>query len=223
MFINITKQTKQNNKKKKRISPSVVACIGTIIIIIGGFFLSYNYIMTKKVMVYEYMNNVFYAKGNENDVSVEEENINNSDQGIDESEMDPNQYIGYLEIPKLNFKKGFYPKNSELNDVDKNLLLVKESSYPNVSKGNLIIAGHSGTAWNSFFNDLYKLSVGDDTKVIFNNKTYTYKIVNIYKAPKVGQIAVYRNKNRTTLTLVTCTNNDSTTQTIYISELEKVE
>ena len=223
MFINITKQTKQNNKKKKRISPSVVACIGTIIIIIGGFFLSYNYIMTKKVMVYEYMNNVFYAKGNENDVSVEEENINNSDQEIDESEMDPNQYIGYLEIPKLNFKKGFYPKNSELNDVDKNLLLVKESSYPNVSKGNLIIAGHSGTAWNSFFNDLYKLSVGDETKVIFNNKTYTYKIVNIYKAPKVGQIAVYRNKNRTTLTLVTCTNNDSTTQTIYISELEKVE
>ena len=223
MFINITKQTKQNNKKKKRISPSVVACIGTIIIIIGGFFLSYNYIMTKKVMVYEYMNNVFYAKGNENDVSVEEENINNSDQGIDESEMDPNQYIGYLEIPKLNFKKGFYPKSSELNDVDKNLLLVKESSYPNVSKGNLIIAGHSGTAWNSFFNDLYKLSVGDETKVIFNNKTYTYKIVNIYKAPKVGQIAVYRNKNRTTLTLVTCTNNDSTTQTIYISELEKVE
>ena len=223
MFINITKQTKQNNKKKKRISPSVVACIGTIIIIIGGFFLSYNYIMTKKVIVYEYMNNVFYAKGNENDVSVEEENINNSDQGIDESEMDPNQYIGYLEIPKLNFKKEFYPKNSELNDVDKNLLLVKESSYPNVSKGNLIIAGHSGTAWNSFFNDLYKLSVGDETKVIFNNKTYTYKIVNIYKAPKVGQIAVYRNKNRTTLTLVTCTNNDSTTQTIYISELEKVE
>lgn len=223
MFINITKQTKQNNKKKKRISPSVVACIGTIIIIIGGFFLSYNYIMTKKVMVYEYMNNVFYAKGNENDVSVEEENINNSDQGIDESEMDPNQYIGYLEIPKLNFKKGFYPKSSELNDVDKNLLLVKESSYPNVSRGNLIIAGHSGTAWNSFFNDLYKLSVGDETKVIFNNKTYTYKIVNIYKAPKVGQIAVYRNKNRTTLTLVTCTNDDSTTQTIYISELEKVE
>ena len=223
MFINITKQTKQNNKKKKRISPSVVACIGTIIIIIGGFFLSYNYIMTKKVMVYEYMNNVFYAKGNENDVSVEEENINNSDQGIDESEMDPNQYIGYLEIPKLNFKKGFYPKSSELNDVDKNLLLVKESSYPNVSRGNLIIAGHSGTAWNSFFNDLYKLSVGDETKVKFNNKTYTYKIVNIYKAPKVGQIAVYRNKNRTTLTLVTCTNDDSTTQTIYISELEKVE
>lgn len=220
MFINTTKQDKNN---KKRISPSVVACIGTIIIIIGGFFLSYNYIMSKKVMVYDYMNNVFYTKSVENTPTVEEENINNGDEGIPEDQMDPNQYIGYLEIPKLSFSKGFYPKNSELNDVDKNLLLVKESDYPNVSKGNLIIAGHSGDAWNSFFNDLYKLSVGDVAKVIYNNKTYSYKIVNIYTAPKVGQIAVYRNKNRTTLTLVTCTNNDSTTQTIYISELESIE
>lgn len=221
MFINIAKRN--NKKNRKGISPSVVACIGTIIIIIGGFFLSYNYIMTKKVMVYDYMNNVFYSTGSMNTPQIEEESINNSDEGISEDQMNPNQYIGYLEIPKLNFSKGFYPKNSELNDVDKNLLLVKESDYPNVSKGNLIIAGHSGDAWNSFFNDLYQLVIGDNLKVVYNNKTYTYKIVNIYKAPKTGQIAIYRNKKRTTLTLVTCTNNDSTTQTIYISELESIE
>ncbi len=220
MFINITED---NKKKKKRISPSLVACIGTIIIIIGGFFLSYNYIMSKKVMVYEYMNNVFYSKNEENSPQVEEENIHNSDQGIPEESMDPNQYIGYLEIPKLNFSKGFYPKHSSLNDVDKNLLVVNESDYPNVSKGNLIIAGHSGNAWNSFFDDLYKLSVGDQLKVKYNNKTYNYKIVNIYKADKTGHIAIYRNQNRTTLTLVTCTNNDNKTQTIYISELDSIE
>lgn len=220
MCINIVKKNK--SKKKKRISPSVVACIGTIIIITGGFFLSYNYIMTKKVMVYEYMNNIFYSRGGENTPQVEEENINTNDKGIPEDQIDLNQYIGQLEIPKLNFSKGFYPKHSQFNDVDKNLLVVKESNYPNVSKGNLIIAGHSGNAWNSFFNDLYRLSVGDELRVIYNNKTYTYKIVNIYKEPKVGRIAIYRNKNRTTLTLVTCTNNDSTTQTIYISELQSV-
>ncbi|MCI8347249.1 MAG: sortase [Bacilli bacterium] len=220
MCINIVKKNK--SKKKKRISPSVVACIGTIIIIIGGFFLSYNYIMTKKVMVYEYMSNIFYSRGGENTPQVEEENINTNDKGIPEDQIDLNQYIGQLEIPKLNFSKGFYPKDSQFNDVDRNLLVVKESDYPNVSKGNLIIAGHSGDAWNSFFNDLYQLSSGDDLRVIYNNKTYTYKIVNIYKEPKVGQIAIYRNKNRTTLTLVTCTNNDSTTQTIYISELQSV-
>ena len=46
------KDKKIINRKKKRISPSVTALIGTIIIMIGGFFLSYNYVNTKKVMVY---------------------------------------------------------------------------------------------------------------------------------------------------------------------------
>ena len=211
----------KENKRRKRISPSVVAAIGTIIIIVGGFFLSYNYVQSKKVMVYDYMNNIFYSSGKDVATKEEKENINNGDSEI--PNVSDNQYIGYLEIPKINFNKGFYKKDSDLNDVDKNLLLVKEADYPNVSQGNLIIAGHSGNAWNSFFNDLYKLSVGDEAKVKFNNKTYTYKFVNIYKAAKTGTISIYRNSKRTTLTLVTCTNNDSTTQTIYIGELESVE
>ena len=223
MFIKTAKKqdNKKIDKKKKRISPSVVAAIGTIIIIVGGFFLSYNYVQSKKVMVYDYMNNVFYSNGGDVATKEDEENINTGDSEI--PNVSDNQYIGYLEIPKINFNKGFYKKESSLNDVDKNLLLVKEADYPNVSHGNLIIAGHSGNAWNSFFNDLYKLSVGDEAKVKFNNKTYTYKFVNIYKAAKTGTISIYRNSKRTTITLVTCTNNDSTTQTIYIGELESVE
>ncbi|MDO5003481.1 MAG: sortase [bacterium] len=221
MFIKrIKKQV--NNKNKKRISPSVVAFIGTSIILVGGFFLSYNYVMSKKVMVYDYMANVFNSSGS-SVKTTEEENIITDSNNDTSKKYDVNQYVGYLEIPKINFNKGFYPKESEQNDVDKNLLLVKEASYPDIAQGNLIIAGHSGTAWNSFFNDLYKLSVGDTAKVKFQGKTYTYKFVNIYKASKTGTISIYRNSKRTTLTLVTCTNNDSTTQTIYIGELESVE
>lgn len=221
MFTKIIKR-QINNKNKKRISPSVVAFIGTTIILLGGFFLSYNYIMTKKVMVYDYMSNVFNSSGNSVEIN-QEENIIQENSNNTNATYDPNQYVGYLEIPKINFNKGFFPKESEYNDVDKNLLLVKEASYPNVEKGNLIIAGHSGTAWNSFFNDLYKLDTGDVAKVKFQGKTYTYKFVNIYKASKTGTISIYRNSQRTTLTLVTCTNNDKTTQTIYIGELQSVE
>ena len=221
MFIKTIKK-QVNNENKKRISPSVVAFIGTSIILVGGFFLSYNYVMSKKVMVYDYMANVFNSSGSSVE-TTEEENIITDSNNDTSKKYDVNQYVGYLEIPKINFNKGFYPKESEQNNVDKNLLLVKEASYPDVAQGNLIIAGHSGTAWNSFFNDLYKLSVGDTAKVKFQGKTYTYKFVNIYKASKTGTISIYRNSKRTTLTLVTCTNNDSTTQTIYIGELESVE
>lgn len=222
MFIKTIKK-QVNNENKKRISPSVVAFIGTSIILVGGFFLSYNYVMSKKVMVYDYMANVFNSSGSSVEQKEEEENIITDSNNDTSKKYDVNQYVGYLEIPKINFNKGFYPKESEQNNVDKNLLLVKEANYPDVAKGNLIIAGHSGTAWNSFFNNLYKLSVGDTAKVKFQGKTYTYKFVNIYKASKTGTISIYRNSKRTTLTLVTCTNNDSTTQTIYIGELESVE
>ena len=220
MFIKQIKHNSENNKQKRRISPNVVALIGTIIIMTGGFFLSYNYIMSKKSMAYDYMNNIFFTKASE---EVEEENIIADSDAEVPNASNPYQPIGTLIIDKIGLNKNFYNKDSELNNVDKNLLLVEESSYPNEAKGNLIIAGHSGDGWNAFFNDLYKLQIGDTPKVIYNNKTYTYKIVNIYKAPKVGTIAIYRNQKRTTLTLVTCTNNDSKTQTIYISELQSVE
>ena len=42
-----------------------------------------------------------------------------------------------------------------------------------------------------FFNDLYKLSVGDTAKVIYNNKTYTYKFVNIYCYSYLTLIYIY--------------------------------
>ena len=49
--------TKQD---KKRVSPSVTAFIGALITLIGGFFLSYNYIQSQKVLAYDYMSSTFY-------------------------------------------------------------------------------------------------------------------------------------------------------------------
>ncbi len=211
--------------KKKRISPNVVAVIGALIITLGGFFLFYNYIESKKIMAYDYMVNVFYK---ENEKITEYEEEIEGEQSEEETEQKQqeevtNDYIGYLHIPKINFSKGFLDVKAPDNDVEKNILVVDGSSYPDVDKGNLIIAGHSGTGWKAFFNDLYKLDVGDEAYIEYKNKKYTYKFTKIYKQEKVGTIAIYRNYKKTTLTLVTCTNNDSNSQTIYIAELQSVE
>ena len=212
---------KHNNKKQeKRISPEMIAIIGSITILIGGFFLSYNYIQSKKVIAFDYISNIFYEQNQEIIVSDGEQEIEEEEEDLGEV---TNNYIGYLTIPKINLKKGFLDKRSPDNDVEKNILVVEGSSYPTKDKGNFILAGHSGTGWKAFFNDLYKLNKGDKAIVTYKGKTYTYKITNIYTQPKVGKIAIYRNYDKTTLTLITCTNNDSTTQTIYIAELESVE
>ena len=166
----------------------------------------------------EYMSNTFY--NNSDVVIVSENSISNEEELPDEV---TDEYIGYLTIPKINLTKGFLDKRSSENNVDKNLLVVEGSNYPDHEAGNLIIAGHSGTGWNSFFNDLYQLNINDTAYVNYKQKKYIYKIVNIYKQPKIGKLAIYRDYTKTTLTLITCTNDDDTTQTVYIAELVNIE
>ena len=222
MFTRI--ERKPNKKNKVKNSPSVTAFIGASLTLIGVFFLSYNYIQAEKVYAYDYMSKAFYNGTDvvivpEEEAETEEENTN--EYGLPEEVTD--EYIGYLTIPKINLTKGFLDIRSTENNVDKNLLVVNGSNYPDKDKGNLIIAGHSGTGWNSFFNDLYKLNENDTVYVTYKGKKYIYAIKNIYTQPKIGKLAIYRDYTKTTLTLITCTNNDSTTQTVYIAELSSVE
>ena len=209
---------RKQNKQEKRISSSTTAAIGAVIIIIGGFFLSYNYIISKKIVAYDYMASVFNR-----DVEILDYEGELEKEPVEEElGKVTNDYIGYLTIPKINLKKGFLDMRSELNNVEQNVTVISGSSYPNKEKGNLILAAHSGTGWKAFFNDLYKLSTGDKAIVSYKGKTYTYTIVNIYKQEKTGKVAIYRNYDKTTLTLITCTNFDNATQTIYIAELDSV-
>ena len=219
------KRTQRNQEyNQKRISPSVVAIIGATLTLIGGFFVSYNYIQSKKVYAYDYMANIFYESNEQEEIaSQEQEQEQQPEETTEESDTYTDEYIGYLVIPKINLNKGFVDKRSSENDVEKNIMVIEGSNYPDVDKGNFIIAGHSGTGWKAFFNDLYQLNVGDESYVTYKGKRYIYKISNIYKQPKTGKIAIYRDYDKTTLTLVTCTNNDDTTQTVYIAELENVE
>jgi len=218
--------------QRKKISSSATAAIGALITLVGGFLLFYNYISSKKIMAYDYMSSVFYNSNElQNITEDDEKNKPLSSTNLQGEVTD--DYIGYLTIPKINLTKGFLDKRSltkgfldyrySENDVEKNILVVDGSNYPNVEKGNFILAGHSGTGWKAFFNDLYKLKINDVIYINYKNKKCTYTITSIYTQPKIGKIAIYRDYNKTTLTLITCTNNDSKTQTIYIAELVNVE
>lgn len=221
MFIKM--QNMQNKSKKtKRISPDVVAIVGTLLTLIGGFFLSYNYVESKRLLTYDYMSNIFYKKEDKEIIVKDNVDIKEEETKEEANAQVTDEYIGYLTIPKINLTKGFVDMKSSENDVEKNIFIVAGSTMPDVEKGNLIIAGHSGSGWKAFFNDLYKLVTGDIAHITYNNKKYIYKITNIYKQPKTGRIAIYRNYDKTVLTLVTCTNNDDTTQTVYIAELQSV-
>ncbi|MBR3049125.1 MAG: sortase [Bacilli bacterium] len=211
----------KKRKRKKKMKASTVAVLCALVAMLGLYMISFNYVQAKKVVAYDYMSREFY--GDQEVVEIKKEKKEKKEEVIEIEEDYDDSYIGYLTIPKINLTKGFVDKRSKENNVEKNIIVVEGSDYPNVKKGNLILAGHSGTGWKAFFNDLQQLSKGDIMYVNYKNKTYEYKLVNIYTQAKVGKLSIYRNYDKTTLTLITCTNNDSRTQTVYISELQKVK
>ena len=209
--------------KKKRISPSTVALIGAFVITIGGFFILYNFISDKKLFAYDYMNEQIYDNRETEIYDVNTTEVKTDEETNTKNYQDIESYIGYLEIPKIKFKRGFYNITSKLNTVEANIEIIKGSEMPDVTNGNLIIAGHSGTGWKAFFKNLYKLEVGDEAIVTYAGINYKYKITNIYKQKNTGTVSIKRNYDKSTLTLITCTKGDSSTQTIYIAELDSVE
>lgn len=192
----------------------------------GAPLLLSNYIKEKRDVVFSQMN-LALSENNIQDIKNKklgdnlEEEVESAP--VEGSSANANytyeEYLGIIDIPKINLYKGFYSKNSNLNNVKFNLYLLKESNYPDTEKGNLIIAGHSGNYNNSYFANLYQLVLGDEITIHYNNKNYIYKITNIYNEKKTGSVRIFRDNNKTTLTLITCTKDDDYHQTIYISEL----
>ena len=89
---------------------------------------------------------------------------------------------------------------------------------PDEEKGNVILAAHSGNARISYFKNLDKLVIGDDISIEYNSVIYNYKVVDIYLIDKTGTAEIIRDKNKSTLTLITCKHNTNK-QIIVIAEL----
>lgn len=221
----ILNQNKNNNKKRRGLRKSQLLLIGSFLVFIGLFIFSYNHLVFLKDQVFASME---IAIAGLNLPIEEEEEVNTpiadnvSDGTVYQQsvkEIDYSKYAGVLEIPKIGLKRGFYNTDSKYNSIEYNVSVVAGSTMPDVSNGNLMLMAHSGDAYISFFAYLYRLNVGDSAYITYQGKKYRYNIVNIYTVPKTGKVAIYRNYNKTTLTLITCTKNDDTTQTIYIAEL----
>lgn len=204
-----------------------------ILLIIGGIvLLSWNYLLEKRQDAYDEINFVLseIPQVIENDTIPEDEDVivetptkeevsfSYNTESTNDFSLSRNYYIGKLVIPKINLAKGFAAQNSSQNNVDKNIAIIKPSDYPDVTKGNFIIAGHAGHAWNTFFRDLRKLAIGDIAEVYYKNVKYTYTLVKIYNEPRGSMLKIYRNTDKTTLTLITCSMTDKKKQTIFIFE-----
>lgn len=207
--------------------------ISVILIFVGITLIATNYLSQKRDEIFSSINlsllenkeesiDISVEEMNESDISIPEENssVSNSSSSNDSNIRNEiyEYYLAKLEIPKISLSRGFYDKSSSLNRLSINIKMLNESAYPDEANGNVILAAHSGNYYNSYFGNLWKLELGDEAYLYYNNVKYVYKITNIYTDAKDGDVIVKRNPNKSTLTLITCTKDDESTQTIYILE-----
>ena len=212
----------------------ILLTIGTLLVILSLCLLFYDRVELLKSNVFAEVEKEKYLEG----YADSDDTINDTNNEVDaetdeiEQEEDPElvpkasdwkqkiakEFIGYLEIKKINLNQGLVSKNSYYNKLYYNIQMLGPSDYPDKNNGNVILAAHSGSGSLSYFKHLYKLSKGDEAKITYKGYVYTYKIVNIYNVPKVGKVKVNRNFSKSCLTLITCTHNSKTEQTVYILE-----
>lgn len=126
--------------------------------------------------------------------------------------------IMILEIPKIKFRGNIYDIYSGLNDIDKNIIIMKDSDMPDEKNSILIIGGHSGYGKYAYFNNLKELNDNDKISLTYKNKKYNYKIINHYLDSKDGSISVNNYKDKNILILYTCYT-DKKNYLVYVAEM----
>lgn len=127
--------------------------------------------------------------------------------------------IADIIVPKIGINRKLYSINSKKNTVEKNIQIIESSSMPDVKNGNLILAAHSGDSKISYFHNLNKLEKNDEIIIVYDNIDYRYLVSDKYTVLKTGKVSIKRDRNKNTVTLITCKGENE--QLVVIGYLDK--
>lgn len=204
----------------KRKSKLIIEIIGLLVLASGIFILIYHYSKIEKldkesdIKIEEFLNKEIPLKNEASidDTTIEEEKTNNQDYN----------YIAVLEIPSINLKRGLVDPSSPYNNVNYNIQIIDNSTMPNITNGNFVLASHNGASYISFFKNLNRMNINDKIYVYYQGYKYEYSLTEIYDTPKDGKVEIVRDYDKTTITLITCKKNSKDTQVVYIGYLTNI-
>lgn len=186
--------------------------IGLILVILGHYyFCSYVLSEVHDMKNYEPSVNVTIQnedKSNKESKAKQTESLNTKSLKTNSLKVSDDEKLGAIEIPKIDLRRYLYKIDAYQNNVDKNIEVLKSSDMPNISGGNLILAGHNGNTSAGHFKNLHKLVLGDEIIINYNNQNYNYEVSKIYDVLKTGSVAIKRDKSKNTITLITCLGSD---------------
>lgn len=122
--------------------------------------------------------------------------------------------IGKLTITKIGLDNNLYNIKSSHNNIEENVTILK------VDSNIIILAAHSGIGRIAYFNNLNKLTINDEIKLLYQNHNYLYKVISIWEEDKNGYIHINK-ENSKQLVLTTCSPTNSNKQLIINSILKE--
>lgn len=202
---------KENSIKNKRYS--LIIFLGIFLLLLGISYNIYNHCQQKKQdnvdneKVEEFFE-IKEEKDSDEEISVETPTV----------KEETDNYIGVLEIPKINLKKGIVDKTSASNNVNKNIYTLKATTLPDEQiNSHIILAGHSGNSYISFFRNLKKLDMKDKINFYYKGVKYIYEVSNRYEIEKTGTTDL-KITNKSDITLITCISGTNK-QVVYVGNL----
>ena len=127
------------------------------------------------------------------------------------------RYKYLLEIPSIGLKRGVLDVDNKYNSANYNIELLS------INSDSVILASHNGNNYNSYFGKLNKLELGDNINYYYDGKIYTYIYSDSYEIKKNGYADIYRDENKKSIILITCKDNSSDGQVVYIGYLKEIK
>ena len=115
-------QKQNNNKKRKTLRKSQLLLIGSFLVFVGIFVISYNHLLFLKDQVFANMElAILESKQSDEEEEIDVPTVDNVSDGTTyeetNKEIDYSKYLGVLEIPKIGLKRGFYNTDSKYISV----------------------------------------------------------------------------------------------------------
>jgi LPXTG-site transpeptidase (sortase) family protein len=121
--------------------------------------------------------------------------------------------IGKIQIKSIDIDENLYNIDSEENNVDKHVTILKETIFPDKDNSIIFIAAHSGEGDIAYFNNLDKLKPNDKILLTLYNKKYKYIVKDSWEENKNGYINVNK-EIENQLILTTCSPHKNNKQLI---------
>ena len=191
----------------------VIIGMGILSFLIGSILVIHNFYSTQKTKEEDRqeLENFFETFSDTEEEPVLEEPKEETKQVV------KTNYVGVLEIPKINLKTGIVWSNKSFSTMNRNVSIYPTSVLPD-KVGNLILFGHSGTTSVGYFHKLNQLQNNDFIYLYYNQKTYTYKVFEIWEVSAANNTPL-KQTDKNTITLLTCKRGNNKRRLVIRGEL----